>query len=199
MGEMDLSADAIRWLSTHFAHTATVDELDATYSFEHRFNGTRKLVRQCATGDRLEWRVEFVHGDTKTLVLPLDRHVVPSAKLRGAARWGRVAYNEMFQICEQYRRQGFGRALHTAELSRYAAWAIEEIHVEAVDDGLVVWPRLDFEPERPGLLARAFSVWSEKRGLALPPPAALRDYPDDFLREMAWLPLYKVVRRHDDY
>ncbi len=152
------------------------------------------------------WAIEFYDGnDDATLEKPLARSVHSLIPLLSAASEGPVAYNENFYVRPEHRKKKLGTALYAAERALYLRWGVREIHIDARDDGLVVWIKFGFLPQEPEALQEKYGEWARRvtarlraEGSAtsppkLDPPEDPRAYPEAFLREQQGVMLYKVV------
>lgn len=195
-----LSVANVQWLQQLPGVVATSD-LDVTYSFAHPLNQSRELVRESlAAGtddEHLLWWMKIYAADrTEVLEAPLARKVYRNLPLRAARENGPVVYNALFQVKHGFKRQGFARSVYAAEGALYKKWGVKEIHMNARDDGLVVWMKgFGFLPRSLPLLAAEYVRWARQRpNVAQEPPALAADYPPEFLRSRDSLELFKVIQ-----
>lgn len=190
-GMPPLSADGLDWTQRHLVVSARASDFDDAYAFEHHLNRTRNVSDWLIGQQSLSWRGNFwdEHG-VATLVVDLSREIALNFPLRLAAR-GAVASHHTCRV--RVHRTGFGRKLHENELALYKKWGVVEVHLDAMDDGLEVWPKLGFEAYSPGIVVEAWEAWADALGHDPKPFPKMRDYPRDFLRSLGYVHMYKVV------
>lgn len=193
-----ISATSLQWLAAHaiVGHEA---DLETTYAFKHEYNARREITEQVTPNQSLRWRVDICATDGARVVeSPIVRQIFPSSALWSPGRsTGVVVYNHAFILVEAFRHAGVGRALYDAEDRLYRRWTVREVHLQAQQDGLVVWPKLGFTttPDRLALLRQEYTSWA-RRAKSAPPavwPDALDEFPAEFLRSRGQLDMFKVL------
>jgi hypothetical protein len=195
---VSLSATNVQWLK-QLPGTVAEDDLDVAYGFAHPLNGSRRLSKETLSGsgkdEHLLWWITIY--DTKeepVLEAPLARKIYARTPLRSVRENGPIVYNALFKIKEGFQRQGLAKHLYAAEGVLYRKWGLKEIHINARDDGLIVWVKnFGFLPQLPDVLATEYGDWAGRRGLDPTPPVRAADYPAEFLRARDTLELFKVV------
>lgn len=194
-----LSETNVDWLKA-LPGVVGAGDLEATYAFRHPLNHSRELTRQslqqAPAEESLLWWVELRTAKGEVVLEPgLARRVLKSAALASVKENGPVVRNELFMIKKPFQRQGLARCLYDAELGLYQRWGVREIHISARDEGCVVWPkRFGFLPSVPGYLRAAYASWASRREAGVQPaPSQISEYPDEFLRSLSTLELYKVL------
>lgn len=196
---MILSVATVRWLQ-RLPGTVAAHDLDVAYSFAHPLNQSRELAKEVLTTDaddeHLLWWMKIYTVDRKeVLEAPLARKVYDRAPLRSVRENGPVVYNALFQVKQSFKRQGLAKSVYEAEGALYKKWGLREIHINAREDGLVVWMKsFGFLPRLPKILATDYAGWARQRGLPPKPPDHATDYPAEFLRSRDSLELFKVIR-----
>lgn len=195
-----LSVASLQWLQ-QLPGAVAANDLDVAYSFAHPLNQSRELARESLTADvddeHLLWWMKVYAADREEIFdAPLARKVYRNAPLRSVRENGPVVYNALFQVRQSFRRQGFATSLYTAEGALYKKWGVREIHMNARDDGLVVWVKsFGFLPRSSPFLATEYIRWArQRRGVAQEPPTSAADYPSEFLRSRDSLELFKVIQ-----
>jgi len=193
-----LSATNLRWLE-QLPGSVAADDLDVTYSFPHELNHSRELAKQILQGsgddENLLWHIQIYNADgEKVLKAPLSRKIYASTPLRAVRENGPVVYNALFLVNERFKRQGLAKRVYTAEGRLYKKWRLREVHLNAREDGLVVWVKsFGFLPRLPAVLATEYEDWAQRRRMDPTPPSRPADYPEEFLRSRDTLDLYKVI------
>jgi hypothetical protein len=189
---MPLTAEGLEWVRAHLDVAATAEDLDRPYVFNHELNATRQIDDWQIEETSMAWGGNFWNAEgQETLTARLSREVLLEFELRKAER-GAIAMHHSCRV--RVSRKGFGGALHRGELDLYARWGVVEVHLHAVDDGLVVWPRMGFQPYSLGWVVEAWDLWASERGLDPTPKANMTDYPEDFLRSLGYVHMFKVVQ-----
>jgi len=198
-GSMILSSANVEWLRQLSGAEVAANDLDDTYGFHHPLNHSRNLSKQMVVtsgdGEHLLWWIEFYDVNReRVLDAPLARKVHRSYPLHSVRANGPVVYNALFRIKASFKGRGLAKSLYTAEGALYRKWGLKEIHINALDDGLVVWvKKFGFLPRLPGVLATEYADWARRKGIDPSPPVQPADYPEEFLRSRNSLELYKVV------
>lgn len=198
---MVLSAANVQWLK-QLPGAVAQDDLDVAYGFAHPLNRSRELAKEILSksGDdeHLLWWIKIFNADQEQVLdAPLARRVYASTQLRSVPvrANGPVVYNALFKIKDAHKRQGFAKNLYAAEGQLYQKWKLREIHIDARDDGLVVWVKhFGFQPRFPKVLRNDYIAWARRHRRDAEPPARPEDYPEDFLRSRDSLELYKEIR-----
>lgn len=195
-----LSAASVAWLQ-QLPGVVTANDLDETYRFEHHLNQSRELVKESLAVGRddenlLWWMKICAASGEEVLDAPLARKVFKDFPLRAGRERGPVVYNALFQVKPAFKRQGLANRLYKAEGILYKKWGVREIHIDAREDGLVVWIKcFGFLPRSPSVLPADYPGWARQRkGVAPDPPAHPSDYPEEFLRSRSSLELFKVIQ-----
>lgn len=195
-----LSASSVQWLQ-QLPGVATAADLDLAYSFAHPLNQARELARESLAGSGTDehllwWLKIYAASQEEVLEAPLARKVYRSMQLRSARGNGPVVYNALFQIKRSFRRQGLAKSVYVAEGVLYKKWGVREIHMNAREDGLVVWIKeFGFLPQSLPFLATEYIQWArQRRDVAREPPTRAADYPSEFLRSRDSLELFKVIQ-----
>lgn len=195
---MVLSAANVQWLK-QLPGPVTEDDLEVTYGFAHPLNRSRELARETlarsGSDEHLLWWVKIYNADEEQVLdAPLARKVHMNKRLSSVRENGPVVYNALFRIKESFKRQGLATSLYAAEGMLFKKWGVKELHIDARDDGLVVWVKsFGFLPRLPGVLATEYGNWARRRGLDPTPPERAADYPAEFLRARDTLELFKVI------
>lgn len=195
---MVLSATNIQWLKKLPGMVAE-DDLEVAYRFVHPLNRSRELVKETLAGagddEHLLWWIKIYNADQEQVLdAPLARKIHTSKPLRSVRENGPVVYNALFKIRDSFKHQGLAKSLYAAEGLLYKKWGVREIHMNARDDGLVVWVKnFGFLPRLPRVLATEYAEWARRRGISPSPPERAADYPAEFLRARDTLELFKVI------
>ena len=194
---MILSAQAVTWLhATLEAPSPASNDLEKTYDFSHALNARRECKELTQQPQQsLVWAIRFFdQNDEPILYGELKREVFAEFPLTSEpGSRAAIAQNKLFWLADSFKKQGFARAIYEREMALYRSWGIREIHLTAVDDGLVVWiKRFGFLPVKPDLLEEDYEGWARtwQRDPTPVPPCNL---PDDFLKSRDKLDLYKVL------
>jgi hypothetical protein len=109
---------------------------------------------------------------------------------------GPVVYNALFHVKPSFKRQGLARSVYASEAVLYKNWGVREVHMNAREDGLVVWVKgFGFLPRSSLLLADEYVRWARRRqDVAREPPTRAADYPSEFLQSRDSLELFKVIQ-----
>lgn len=195
-----LSVANVQWLQ-QLPGMVAANDLDVAYSFTHPLNQSRELARESLTtgvGDEhLLWWMKIYAADREEVFdAPLARKVYKNMPLQSVRENGPIVYNALFQVKQSFKRQGFATKVYAAEAILYKKWGVREIHMNARDEGLVVWVKsFGFLPLSPPSLATEYVRWArQRRGFALEPPTRIADYPSEFLRSRESLELFKVIQ-----
>jgi hypothetical protein len=195
-----LSVANVQWLQQLHGVVAAND-LDVAYSFVHPLNQSRELTRESlaagADDEHLLWWMKiYAANREEALDAPLARKVYRSMPLVSVRENGPVVYNALFQVKQSFKRQGLATKVYAAEGVLYKKWGVREIHMNAREDGLVVWVKgFGFLPQSPPSLATQYVRWARQRhDVAREPPAHVADYPSEFLRSRDSLELFKVIQ-----
>lgn len=195
-----LSEKNLQWLQ-ELPGSVAASDLDETYGFPHPLNQSRELAKELPTsngssGDHLLWWIKF-YGPERQEILesPLARKLYKNSRLSSSRENGPIAHNALLLIEQPFRRQGFAKRVYAAEAQLYKKWGVKEIHIDARDEGLIVWvKKFGFLPRLPEALATQYDDWASKRPhAARQPPSLAADYPPEFLRSLNSLELYKVI------
>lgn len=76
----------------------------------------------------------------------ITREYYDEYELRGTRtlELGKVALHQTFFLKEEYQRTGIADSLFLKEISTYSDNAFKEIHLDAVEDGVIVWRSLGY-------------------------------------------------------
>jgi hypothetical protein len=195
-----LSGPTVEWLRRCCNADAADDDLERTYEFPHALNGKRTLKKEqvCPTTQSfLLWWIEFFTSERQSVLeYPLSRKYYPDHPLasRAGAR-ANIAFNAVLRVADQFKGNGFARAVYGVEEQLYRKWKVAEVQLNAIDDGCVVWiKKFGFEPKDPEVLKEDFPGWARMNKLDPTVPERAADYPDSFLRSRQQLHVYKVIR-----
>jgi hypothetical protein len=98
---------------------------------------------------------------------------------------GLVGFRDWLRVVAEHQGQGVGTAIADAEEQLFfRTWRVEEIRLEASEDGLVVWPKQGFLPQDPGIVSDQWPSWARNAGHAITPEPTWPRYPEDFLRSL---------------
>jgi hypothetical protein len=205
-----LNDENVRWLRENLlGGTVTPWDLATTYTFSHHLIGSRALVDQTIDPSEtgaFRWKVRFFNDREKKVQLsvdPISRSIVLDYELCASEGTGVVAHNDHFRLTsfrqpdgnwKDTKRNGIGGEVYRREYQLYRLWGAKEIHMTAIEDGRVVWPRMGFVPQDPEMFQRMYRAWAKKNGVLDPLPASPKLYPEAFLRSETFLLLYKEVR-----
>lgn len=200
LAEMPLEESLVGWLRRTLCPTADDAELDRCYAFAHPLNADRDIACNGVDPDdatqTLNWHVRFydeAHGCLHHDNSWASRAALPAMVRWGAGGVGPVALNHFFKLKVEFQKHGFATALYAAEEALYRRWGIVEIQIHALWAGRVVWPRMGFLPKEPELMLIALRVWQEQEGWHGPLPSEFKNYPAEFLLNLDYILLYKVL------
>ncbi|CAN5923117.1 hypothetical protein BH11MYX4_BH11MYX4_05480 [soil metagenome] len=189
VGDLTLADEFVRWLRENFSEHARPDDLTRTYDFVHDLNHSQEVDTYFSRPDVFRWRV-VLYDPTGTSSACASRSVEPSAPLIVGTR-GRVAFKDSIRVTVQ--EQGLATEIYRTEEALFRTWNIAEIHLEAALDGLAVWVRKGFQPTDRGFFEARYAEWAEEKGRDPAPLASFAAYPEEFLRSLELLPMYKVL------
>jgi hypothetical protein len=159
-----LSVASVQWLK-RLPGVVMANDLDVAYSFVHPLNQARELARESVSPDggheHLLWWMKIYTADREEVFdAPLARKVYRSVPLLSVRENGPVVYNALFHVKPSFKRQGLARSVYASEAVLYKNWGVREVHMNAREDGLVVWVKgFGFLPRSSLLLADEYVRW----------------------------------------
>jgi GNAT superfamily N-acetyltransferase len=196
---MRLTEEQLDWLRRRIPGAqAAADNLVATYALATSVGPVTPAARRVAVHPRdthLFWRFDLVDESGQPLNEDwIARSVYAEACLHGGTGQAAVAEHARLVLRAPYRRLGLGRSIHAREQQLYRRWRIREIHMNAQQDGPVVWVRsFGFIPVDQQPLWAEWRSWARRRRLDPAAVTTCSQLPEAFLSGYSSLELYKVV------
>jgi hypothetical protein len=119
----------------------TYDNSNKLNLYDYKYNGV-EIFPTCNNKNIKNVTLDIKKDDIVISEL-VERTYLNSEKLMSCNKSARVACHKFFIIKDKY-KGGIAKELHNSECKIYSENKIKEIHLHAIDDGVVVWLRLGF-------------------------------------------------------
>jgi GNAT superfamily N-acetyltransferase len=190
----------------------TREDVKKAYDFQTQASDNKNVIELSlvchfdSIGERkgpppyVQYRFDLLKQDKKSILQFLaQRRLTPEETLlssvnAGEPRTGKVATNCQFFLEPEFQGRGIGRLVYDLEERLYETWGAEEIQLDAVQAGRVVWRHFGFTVTTNDLrwIESMYEMWCKAGGIAYSETMDIMAYPDEFL-------LSKVVRHISMY